>query len=285
MRDFLAVSSAGDAAERDLPIDSDGFYFDEKSGNKSINPFVLGVIEEQDLPDVSRFVVESFGADAIRLSSDLASLERALMAPAVELLNSYSGLVAFAEVLQGLRSRTDYNFAVRRRDQYLDCPPIHRFAGPGGIAELAGRSSVVLALARSNAKHNDRLDVIACVELRLQPCDAKIPFTLPWLDNLERRLGSVVGLSSGSYQELQPYLSNLCVCECARGQGIGRALVRAVEHLSRCWAYSRIYLHVDSDNLPAYNLYCSEGYRDVGRRWNPFWAGGSASICYFVKDI
>jgi ribosomal protein S18 acetylase RimI-like enzyme len=75
------------------------------------------------------------------------------------------------------------------------------------------------------------------------------------------------------------------VDERVRGQGIGRTLVRALEHLSRHWSYSRIYLHVDPDNSPAHNLYCSEGYREVGRRWNPFWAGRSADIVYFVKDV
>jgi hypothetical protein len=29
----------------------------------------------------------------------------------------------------------------------------------------------------------------------------------------------------------------------------------------------------------------SEGYRDVGLRWNPFWAGRSAEIGYYVKNL
>ena len=71
-----------------------------------------------------------------------------------------------------------------------------------------------------------------------------------------------------------------------RGQQIGRALVQCVEEIaSQVWDYPRMYLHVDVDNAPAHNLYTSGGYKDVGRRWNPFWAGSAADIGYFVKQL
>lgn len=119
-----------------------------------------------------------------------------------------------------------------------------------------------------------------------QPCDAKIPFSLPWLDKVERRLASIIGLGDGSGRDLQPYLSNLCVDDNYRGKGIGRALVRCVENIAHhTWGYNRMYLHVDEDNLPALSLYQSEGYRDVGHRWNPFWAGSASGIGYYVKSL
>lgn len=242
----------------------------------------LCLVEEKDLPDLSRFIIEGFGADAIRLSSDTNSFERLLMQPAVELVNGYSGIIAFAEVLSGLRSRMK-NRKVTRMDVSL--PPL------GGLSrseklDIAASTSVVLALAKKRENSEKDIDVIGTVELRLQPCDAKIPFSLPWLDRLERRLASVIGINGNSARDLQPYLSNLCVDERYRGKRIGRALVRSVENIaSSSWGYTRMYLHVDVDNKPAMELYKSEGYSDVGLRWNPFWAGKAATIGYFVKKL
>lgn len=119
-----------------------------------------------------------------------------------------------------------------------------------------------------------------------QPCDAKIPFSLPWLDKVERRLASVIGLGDASPKDLQPYLSNLCVDEEYRGRGIGKALVRVVESIAKStWGFNRMYLHVDEDNEAALSLYQREGYRDVGHRWNPFWAGNASRIGYYVKTL
>jgi ribosomal protein S18 acetylase RimI-like enzyme len=96
----------------------------------------------------------------------------------------------------------------------------------------------------------------------------------------------VIGLGDGSPKELQPYLSNLCVEETYRGKKIGKALVRVVENIAQSsWGFNRMYLHVDEDNLAAVSLYKSEGYRDVGHRWKPFWAGSASAIGYYVKTI
>ena len=120
-----------------------------------------------------------------------------------------------------------------------------------------------------------------------QPCDAKIPFSLPWLDKVERRLASGIGLGeNGAGLDIQPYLSNLCVDERFRGKKIGKMLVRCVEKIVKTnWGYNRIYLHVDEENVPALSLYRGEGYRDVGHRWSPFWAGSAAQIGYYVKTL
>jgi ribosomal protein S18 acetylase RimI-like enzyme len=121
----------------------------------------------------------------------------------------------------------------------------------------------------------------------LQPCDAKIPFSLPWWDAIERKIAAFLGFPKDeSAKHLQPYLSTLCVDERYRGKSIGRAMVRCLEDIaSTKWGYSKMYLHVDGENAAALNLYKSEGYRDVGRRWNPFWAGKAADIGYFVKNL
>jgi GNAT superfamily N-acetyltransferase len=120
----------------------------------------------------------------------------------------------------------------------------------------------------------------------LKPCDAKIPFSLPWLDRIERNLASLIGPGADTGKELQPYLSNLCVDEKYRGRRIGKGLVRCLENITRdTWGYNRMYLHVDEDNRAAINLYKKEGYKDVGHRWNPLWAGSAAEIGYYVKTL
>lgn len=247
--------------------------------------FELSLVEESDLPDVSRFIVQTFGADAIKLSQDLGAFERMLMTPAIELVNGYSGIVAFAEVLAGLRSRLGFRLKTKRMD--LSAPNLNGLSRDDQIS-MAACTSIVLALAKSHSSESSdwHSDVIATIELRLQPCDAKIPFSLPWIDRIERRLASFIGLGNSKARDLQPYLSNLCVDESYRGKGIGRALVRCVENIAETsWGYSRMYLHVDTDNEAAMGLYKGEGYRDVGRRWNPFWAGKAADIGYFVKSL
>lgn len=74
--------------------------------------------------------------------------------------------------------------------------------------------------------------------------------------------------------------------EAYRGKKIGRAMVRCLEDIAASkWGYSELYLHVDGDNPAALKLYKSEGYKDVGKRWNPFWAGKAVDIGYFVKKL
>lgn len=86
-------------------------------------------------------------------------------------------------------------------------------------------------------------------------------------------------------RDLQPYLSNLCVDERYRRKQLGKALVQCLEDIVESWGYSKLYLHVDIENKAALTLYQNEGYKDVGTRWNPFWAGRAAEIGYFVKKL
>ena len=274
-------------------IDDKG-CFSAKKDDADTSCYELGMIEEKELPDLCKFVVTTFGAEAIQLSSDINSFERMLMNPAAEFLNGYSGLVAFAEVFSGTKQR----MADRLRDNPsmvdISAPDLKGLSREERIRK-AERESLVLVLARpttdtgDNRSTSNGIEVIASIELRLQPCDAKIPFSIPWLDRVERRIGSYIGLGNtdevGS-NDLQPYLSNLCVDEKFRSQKIGRSLVRCVENVAKTsWGYNRMYLHVDEDNLAALKLYKSEGYRDVGHRWNPFWSGGASDIGYYVKSL
>lgn len=254
-------------------LDKDGRFIDDET-------YELCLVEEEDLPDLSRFIIDAFGAEAISMSGDFSSFERALMGPTVGMLNAYSGLVAFAEVLSGLQTRTKDR--IKKVD--LSPPPLLGSTREEKLKEAA-RSSLVLALGRRSKGSDWHIDVIASVELRLQPCDAKIPFSFPWLDRFERNVASMVGVDLGSKaRDLKPYVSNLCVCEKYRGRNIGKALVRCTEDIAtNCWGYSKVFLHVDLDNTAARTLYMKEGYKDAGRRWNPFWAGKAADIGYYCK--
>lgn len=268
------------ALQRQYLVPLDQFSRYTPTASPSIpNGYQIGLPEEDDLPDLSRFLVDVFGADAIHLSTDVNEFEKMLMTPAVQLVNGYSGLVAFAEVLAGLRSRLTY----RLKEPNVSCPAIQNLERPEKIKVAAG-SSVILVVSKPN-KEDWHSDVIGTIELRLQPADAKIPFTLPWIDRIERKLARVLGLGKDASRDLQPYLSNLAVSAKYRSQGIGRELVCIVEDLALSWGYSSMYLHVDLDNASALKLYETLGYRDVKRRWNPIWAGNAADIGYFVKKL
>ena len=264
--------------------------FDEKGFiqvDEGTVPYVLGIAEEDDLPDISRLTIDAFGDVAITLGGDLNGLERALLTPGVALWNGYTGYAAYTEVLSGLRSR------MKDKLHKVDLASPLSANDDGDLSEedaeeLAANSSLILALGRPKPEgESGTIEAIATVELRLQPTDAKIPFSQPWLDSLERRAAKALGVDGSTRNDkLQPYLSNLCVAESARGRRIGKALVRCLEKIAKdTWGYDQIYLHVDLENAAAYNLYKSEGYQDVGFRWNVPWAGGASDIGYFVKKL
>mmetsp|Transcript_26866 Transcript_26866/g.37864 ORF Transcript_26866/g.37864 Transcript_26866/m.37864 type:complete len:343 (-) Transcript_26866:275-1303(-) len=263
-------------------LDENGIFRVPSDNDDEDLLYELCIVEEKDLPDVSRFVIEAFGADAIALSGNLNNFERAFLEPAVNILNGYSGLVAYAEVYSGILSRT------KDRHEVVDIsPPSLEGMSRQEKLSKAAKTSIILALARRVPASDWRIEVIGSVELRLQPCDAKIPFSLPWLDKLERKIAEVLKIGSADRaRDLQPYLSNLCIDEKFRGQKLGKSLVRCVEDIATTtWGYSKLFLHVDLENVPALNLYKGEEYFDVKIRWNPFWAGRAADIGYFVKKF
>ena len=283
-----------------LILDNDG---DNSSDEK---PFELCIVEEEDLPEVTLFIIKAFGADAINLSSnEFSEFEKGLLEPALGFFNGYAAISAFAEVLWGLRLRLNDRVLMGSLmgNEGEEKPPVINDISPPNLHgsssnkeknKAASQKSLVLVLARRNAEMGTNsskwtsvdsdIDVIASVELQLQPSDGKIPFSLPWWDRIERNIANFLGYPRDSSAKiLQPYLSSLCVDEQYRGKKIGRAMVRCLEDIvmSR-WGYSKLYLHVDGDNPPALNLYKSEGYKDVGLRWNPFWAGkGELGLCRF----
>jgi hypothetical protein len=140
-----------------LCFDQEGIFSD---GN---DEFELALVQEEDLPDLSRFIVAAFGADAIRLSQDVNAFERMLLSPATELLNSYSNLVAFAEVFQGTKQRLSKRF--EKMD--LSPPNIKGLSGEEAI-NVVERDSLVLVVARPSKHRDSETEIIASIELRLQ---------------------------------------------------------------------------------------------------------------------
>jgi len=294
-----------------------------------------------DLPSITKLTLDVFDATAITLSSSTnwtafeQAIVGAVVSPVLDMYNSYAQAVGYTEVLSGLRKRmrnrlvnTNDQISMNNNDagedeRYDWLAPLIRVDSnddddasttttsdsSSSLEEIAARSSLILTLARpsSESGEDDNMEAVASVELRLQPTDAKIPFSQPWLDVIERRLVNLLPFVKEDHNEssdnqstdttnsknnnqsrppLRPYLCNLCVSSSLRSLGIGRALCRIVEAIARDkWGYSHIYLHVDPTNDAARNLYETEGYVDVGKRWNVLWAGGANEISYYVKRL
>lgn len=258
-----------------------------RSDSDNGEPFVLSVAVEDDLPGISQLTINAFGADAISLGKHLSPIELALMSPGVDAFNAYSNVVAYTEVLSGLRQRMRNKIGEGvKMEDLLVGPPVMSI-NDTEAESVAAKSSVILALGRRKEGSSTEIEAIATVELRLQPTDAKIPFSEPWFDKIERSLARGLRMDvQPKDMHLQPYLCNLCVDESARGRQIGKAMCRLVEKIAKdAWGYEKIYLHVDLENVAALNLYKREGYEDVGSRWNPFWAGQAAEIGYYYKNL
>ena len=255
---------------------------------------------EDDLPPIASLTVEVFDSTAITLSTDLSLWEQALVQPLAGAYNSYAFAVGYTEVLSGLRKRMRNRLTSGDSVDWL-APLIPAGSGDSteketALEDIAARSSLIFSLSRpkrDSPTYEGEMESVASIELRLQPTDAKIPFSQPWLDKLERRLARLLPFtmkeeyrpSKGS-APLRPYLCNLCVSPSLRSLGIGRALCRIVEAIARdIWSYKHMYLHVDPTNVAAKRLYEKEGYADVGRRWNAVWSGGAEEISYYVKKL
>lgn len=61
-------------------------------------------------------------------------------------------------------------------------------------------------------------------------------------------------------EEVACVMANLAVRRNRRGQGIAKQLIEAAENSVKGWGYEYLYLLVDSENVPAQNLYKKMGY-------------------------
>lgn len=284
-------------------LDKNGELITKIADDTTVNYKLYLATDIDDLPPITHLTLEVFDATAITLSStsDWSAFEQAVVGavvqPAISAYNSYANAIGYIEVLSGLRRRLSRVIVDGDENMVLSpivlpdgslCNKLPTTQNQSTLEEIAASSSLILVLARNT--QDGALQAAASVELRLQPTDAKIPFSQPWLDNIERklvRLFPFVNKSKDSTKPpLRPYLCNLCVSESLRNLGIGRALCRIVEAIaSQQWGYDHLYLHVDPENTAARTLYEREGYKDVGRRWSVLWAGGADGIGYYTKKL
>eukprot|EP00520_Triparma_pacifica_P019545 CAMPEP_0118669600 /NCGR_PEP_ID=MMETSP0785-20121206/20993_1 /TAXON_ID=91992 /ORGANISM="Bolidomonas pacifica, Strain CCMP 1866" /LENGTH=147 /DNA_ID=CAMNT_0006564305 /DNA_START=451 /DNA_END=890 /DNA_ORIENTATION=- len=145
--------------------------------------------------------------------------------------NAYDEWISRLEVHSGLRDRLSPS--VTPKSAVL----------PGGMLEY------------------DRSSVVMGVEIRFQPKDGKIPFSIPALDKIERAAGQYVGAVKTedggeewrySSADVSPYLCNLFTAPDYRGVGLGRTLVRLAWYTAtEVWGEKECYLHVDEGNVKA----------------------------------
>ena len=99
--------------------------------------------------------------------------------------------------------------------------------------------------------------------------------------------GAPVGLASGVIWEAEPetaHLYAMWVAPEARGQGVGAALVAAVEGWARGKGYMRMGLGVTSTNEPAIRLYTRMGFIDLGDTY-PLREGSDLVIRIMGKQL
>lgn len=68
---------------------------------------------------------------------------------------------------------------------------------------------------------------------------------------------------------LRAYLSNVCVAEELRGNGLGYAIISKAKSIAEEWGITHLYVHVAVDNEPAKNLYVKSGF--IHERDEPEW--------------
>lgn len=109
-----------------------------------------------------------------------------------------------------------------------------------------------------------------------------ICFSEPWTENVLRsgiksdtgiffaaeKNGKLLGYAGMHMILGECYVDNIAVFPEARGQGIGRALTRALIDHGRKHKGIFISLEVRPSNLPAVTLYRSLGFQEAGRRKN-----------------
>ena len=64
-------------------------------------------------------------------------------------------------------------------------------------------------------------------------------------------------------KENHPVISNLIVSSKMRRKGIAKSLTIRAEKIAKSFAYKNIYLFVNTENIPAIQLYKSRGYKSI----------------------
>lgn len=98
--------------------------------------------------------------------------------------------------------------------------------------------------------------------------------------------GELVGYSVHSVAAGEAHLLNLCVDPKFQGQGLGRAILRQVLSETKEQGADTLFLEVRASNSRAQALYESEGFNEVGRRFNYYPAdGGREDALIYARPL
>lgn len=153
-------------------------------------------------------------------------------------------------------------------------------------ADLAdpGDAAAVLALldAYSRDPMGDGKPLDAAVRERLIPGLREHPTTLVWLAFVsDEPVGITTAFVGFSTFKAAPLINlhDVAVLPAARGRGVGRALLAAVEEHARATGCCRLTLEVLDANTRAKGLYESVGFNQVEQ------AEGAATYFFFAKNL
>ncbi|MEO0755313.1 MAG: GNAT family N-acetyltransferase [Cyanobacteria bacterium J06648_16] len=164
--------------------------------------------------------------------------------------------------------------------------PAHSSSGPGAdytvrVATLADLSPLVEVLITSFYPPNRlnrwlyplmRVGINEDLKLRLK-AHSQTYYCLTAV-SLTGELTGTVEVSLRSPLPFFPqraYISNLAVQQQHRRQGVAQQLLSTCQTLTQTWGEERLYLHVDTANNAAWQLYGKLGYRPVPSWWQQ-WA-------------
>lgn len=97
---------------------------------------------------------------------------------------------------------------------------------------------------------------------------SNLPFTI-LIASKDNKIVGIITIESSEIdingkKENQPVISNLIVTSEMRRKGIAKILTIRAEKLAKILKYKYVYLFVDTENIPAVNLYNSRGYKSFG---------------------
>lgn len=244
-----ARSTATALSYHALDVDS---MFAENSFNFDRNQYEFALVEYKDLTEVAELSMRSFYTPRLVLNTDgMLGFEKMVWGTALKAYAAIDKHDARNAHYVGFRSRSN-----------------NRLMKPGLYLSI---DSILLAIRDKQLEK-----VIGVVEICIEAPDGKLApgfaFNTPWR--------TVKG-------HFQPYLCNLCVDSGRRRQGIGRVLCEVAEKIVyKYWRKTRVFLHVEENNIAAQKLYVGMGYT-LGPEL-PSWEkklNGLESILYFTKDL
>jgi len=204
-------------------------YSSDKGGYSGDSQWNFGLLERRDMDDAVRLSMESFFRPRLTVSDaaeeSMSPTERSLLRGVIGTFTTFEQYDARFSNFIGYTSRAGSR---------LDHPCLTPSAD----------SVILAAVDRASG------DLAGMVEISLEPANGRLgpPVKSPFR-----------GQPESTYE---PYLCNLCVAQSKRRRGLAKRLCWLCEDVVReVWRKDVIYLHVESSNVPAQELYVGHGYR------------------------